>query len=103
MPTVSADNIKSEMVADLYLYPSEKSGRYHPILPGYRCPVMVSNMPPWVGWDAQLSFDDPLAPGEARTVRFQFFSPEGIEAILKTGHFYLWEGRVIGEGRIVEN
>jgi hypothetical protein len=55
------------------------------------------------GWDARLQLDNtPFEPGTTRRIGFVFLSTEGAEAMKRAGLFYLWEGRVVGEARVVE-
>jgi hypothetical protein len=43
-----------------------------------------------------------MAPGETRRVELTFLSADqAVPAILETGRFFLWEGRIIGEGKVV--
>ncbi len=42
-----------------------------------------------------------MKPGETRRVEIMFLSPnEAVPAFRKAGKFYLWEGRIIGEGTL---
>lgn len=91
-----------QLIADVKLYRTEEGGRESTANPGWGCPCMVSDMPPWVGWDAwPLLGYDALNPGDERTLGFVFLSPDGLKAIRSAGKFYLWEGRVIGEAIVV--
>jgi hypothetical protein len=51
-------------------------------------------------WECRLLLrGSPLQPGETRRVDIVFLSPEqAVPAIRAPGRFYLWEGRIIGEG-----
>ncbi len=40
-------------------------------------------------------------PGTERRVGFVFLTEEGAETIKRAGHFFLWEGRFIGEATVV--
>jgi hypothetical protein len=52
------------------------------------------------GWP--LLGDTPIEPGEQRRVGFVFLSGEEAAAIMrKAGTFYLWEGRFIGEAKVI--
>jgi hypothetical protein len=89
-------------MADVYLYPAEIGGKNKPLLPGYGCPLVTSKAAPWMGWDAKpLLGDNAFYPDERRRLGFVFLTPEGLEAIRGAKHFYLWEGRIIGEGVVV--
>lgn len=94
-----------ELVADVRMYETSEGGRAGPAPPGWGCPVMVSTAEPLQGWDAiPLLHDQPLCPGESRRVGFVFLTPEeALPAINEAGRFYLWEGRFIGEARVIAN
>jgi len=63
---------------------------------------MVSWQQPLSGYDGWPVLDEPLAPGEQRpAVPFVFLSPEGGKEMRQAGHFYLWEGRFVGEAIVV--
>lgn len=90
------------VIADLRLYPTADGGKQIAARPGWGCPCMISQKRPLSGYDAWPVLDEPLQPGEKRAgVPFVFLSPEGAEAIRKAGHFFLWEGRFIGEAAVV--
>lgn len=40
-------------------------------------------------------------PGTTRRIGFVFLWPESLEQAKKAGKFYLWDGRFIGEAKIV--
>jgi hypothetical protein len=70
---------------------------------GWGCPCMVSKMTPLVGYDAwPLLGDEPLKPGEKRRLGFFFGSEDGAANIMRARHFFLWEGKFIGEATVVE-
>ena len=105
--TDRADQLKSckpDLFADVYLYPPELGGRDDPILPGFGCPIVISNQPPWVGWDGwALLGDDALFPGHRRRLGFLFLTSAGRDAIKQAGRFYLWELGIIGEGSVIDD
>ncbi|KTF69641.1 hypothetical protein ATB93_07950 [Sphingomonas sp. WG] len=90
------------LVADIWLYETANGGRAGPALPGFGCLLIVSKEQPISGWDSLLLLrDQPLHPGERRRIGFAFLSPEqAVPALAEAGHFYLWDGRIIGEGSI---
>lgn len=91
-----------QLIVDLRLYPPEQGGRATTAYPGWGCPCMVSKMQPLVGYDAwPLLGDETLLPSAERRVGLWFAYPEGAETMKEAGHFYLWEGRFIGEATVV--
>ena len=93
-----------DLAADVRLYPTENGGRSIPALLGWGCPCFTSKDTQQGGWDARLQLEDePFAPGTERRVGFVFLSPEGAETMKRAGHFYLWEGRFIGEAQVVSD
>ena len=65
---------------------------------------MVSKAPPLQGFDARLVWDGgPLHPGQERRVGFAFLYPETEDILREAGHFFLWEGRFIGEATVADN
>lgn len=93
-----------ELTADVALYPPSEGGRKSIAYPGWWCPCMVSNSPPWVGYNGwPLLGDTPLEPGTKRRLGFVFLSgEEAADIFRKAGKFYLWEGRIIGEAVVVD-
>lgn len=91
------------IIADLQMYETDAGGRKGPALPGWGCPIMISNDHPWQGWDAILLLrDQPIAPGESRRMGIHFiFGEDGASAVREAGKFYLWEGGIVGEGIVV--
>jgi hypothetical protein len=90
---------KPELVADLWLYPSEQGGRRSAIRLGWGCPCSVQKATDDC-WDAYpLLGDLEMKPGESRkAVGFVFLSGEAAAAKMRAaGKFYLWEGGFIGE------
>ena len=93
-----------DLTADVRLYPTEDGGRSIPALLGWGCLCFASKDTQQGGRDARLQLgDEPFAPGTERRVGFVFLSPEGAEAMKRAGHFYLWEGRFIGEAQAVSD
>jgi hypothetical protein len=64
----------------------------------------VSRQEPITGYDGWLLLDDtPIEPGEQRRLGFVFLSGEEAASIMRdAGTFYLWEGRFIGEAKVVQ-
>ena len=93
-----------DLIADVTLYPSDAGGKNFPIVSGYGCPCVISPVQPVQGWDARVFFDgDPILPGQQRRVGLVFLSDEGARSIAEARHFFLWEGRFIGEASVVES
>ena len=94
--------MEPELIADLYLYPTEDGGPKLPISEGYRCPSYSRKDNRENGWTCFPHVgDEPLAPGQKRRVRLSFLLPEAAEEMQKTGKVYLWNARYIGEATIV--
>lgn len=96
---------KPDLMADLTLYPSELGGRKHPAFLGlmWPCTAEPNPKPGFEAFDGcPLLADGPLRPGEMRRVGFVFLSGRrAADHFRKSGVFYLWEGRSIGEARVV--
>ncbi|WHU05062.1 MULTISPECIES: hypothetical protein [unclassified Sphingomonas] len=93
-----------QLTAEVRMYETAEGGLESPAQPGWTCPVMTETTKPLVGWDAlPLLRDAPLHPGETRELGFVFLSGDAaVRALREAGHFYLWEGRFIGEGRVID-
>lgn len=92
-----------QLVADVTLYPTEEGGRKSAAFPGWGCPCCVSRQEPITGYDGwPLLGDTPIKPGEKRRLGFVFLSGrEAADIVRDVGKFYLWEGRFIGEARVI--
>jgi hypothetical protein len=92
-----------DLVADVQLYRTEDGGKTAPALHGYGCPCFVTQDTSAGGWDARLQLgDEPFMPGSERRIGFVFLSSEGAETMRRAGHFYMWDGRFIGEATITD-
>lgn len=90
-----------ELIADLRLYSSKEGGKTQPLVLGYGCPCSVDENTR-EAWDGYPLVDSPMMPGETRRVGFIFLSGnEAVEALSTNEYFYLLEGKLIGEARIV--
>lgn len=100
MPTAETlSKLEPELIADVWLYPSDAGGRSHAVHPGWGCPCFA-NEEGWDGWP--LLGSDFMQPGERRRLGFVFLSGEEAAKAIKTaGRFLLWEGRYIGEAKVV--
>jgi hypothetical protein len=95
--------LQPDLIADVTFYAAEVGGKTVPIFSGYGCPCMVSQVEPLQGWDARLVFDDdPIFPGQRRRVGLTFLTREGARSIGEARHFFLWEGRFVGEADVCE-
>jgi hypothetical protein len=93
----------AQLIADVTLYSAEEGGRKSATLPGWGCPCCVSQQEPITGYDGwPLLGDTSIEPGEQRRLGFVFLSGEEAAGIIRNaGTFYLWEGRFIGEARVI--
>jgi hypothetical protein len=90
-------------IADVTLYPAEQGGRGGPTPPDwFGCPCKAA-MDAVQAWDCRIMLSGrAMKPGETRRVEIMFLSPdEAVPAFRKADKFFLWEGRVIGEGKLV--
>jgi hypothetical protein len=92
---------RPDLIADVYLYPTDMGGKSKPVGLGWGCPCS-KDQSPTEAWDGYPLLETEMMPGEHRRVGFVFLSGEqAAEALGSTGKFYLWEGRIIGEGAVV--
>jgi len=102
MPRERWQSREPDLIADVRLYTSKEGGRRSAIVREYRCPCFLSMDPQQGGWDARIQLgDEPFEPGTERRVGFVFLSPEGADAMRSAGRFYLWEGRFVGEAKVI--
>lgn len=96
---------KPDIVADVWLYPTEQGGRESGALLGYGCPCFTSKDARAGGWDARFQLgDEPFAPGTMRRVGLVFLMGEEAAAVMrKAGRFFLWEGRFVGEAAVISD
>jgi hypothetical protein len=91
-----------DLVADVYLYSTDRGGKNLPIGDRYRCPCFVSQDTNQGGWDCMIVTGAPLAPGERGRLGFVFLSGDtAVKALAEAGKFYLWDGRFVGEATVV--
>ena len=96
-------DITPQLVAEVTLYATERGGRQGPTPPdGLGCLCQLAGGESRE-WDCRLLLHgSPMAPGETRRVEITFLSAdEAVPAILEVGRFLLWEGRIIGEAKVV--
>jgi hypothetical protein len=95
-------SMKADLTAQVLLYSTAEGGRSGPVLPGYGCPCVASKSEPledFSGW--MLLGDEAPYPGDQRDLGFVFLTPEGASAMRAAGTFYLWEGRSVGEAKVI--
>lgn len=91
-----------QLVADIELYTTEAGGRTLAVLPGWGCPAMVDPVEK-VAYDVwPILRETPLLPGDRRRLGLIFSNPEGADVLRKARSFFLWEGKLIGEGQVVD-
>lgn len=92
-----------DLVADVWLYPTDAGGRESAAILGYGCPCFTARDRAVGGWDARLQLGDmPFAPGTKRRIGFVFLSGQQAADLMKeAGRFFLWEGRFVGEATVV--
>ena|SRR5881396_3116215 len=100
-----------DVLVRISLRRTEDGGRQGPILPvrDFSCPVFFRNVPDLAGhgYDCRLLVrrtGKPIAPGEtADGIPIIFLSTEDVLPHLRVGiSFELWEGRIIGDGEVME-
>ncbi|MNS85494.1 hypothetical protein D3C86_1446660 [compost metagenome] len=96
-------NAEPHLIADVRMYATADGGRKTPAHLGWGCPCMVSLEEPLEGWDAwPILLGEPLKPGDERRLGMVFLSGEKAATIMRdAGHFFLWEGRAIGEAKVI--
>lgn len=93
------------VAVQVFIYPTEKSGRTIALCKKYRCLVRFSqNVDTF--YDCQLVFEnqESVSPGEEVTAKLQLLLPCAPTFELKSGlRFYLFEGKDYpqGEGRLI--
>ncbi|MCJ8157934.1 hypothetical protein [Sphingomonas sp. LaA6.9] len=93
-----------DLVADVRLYDADQDGRRQaiPAEVAFGCLCFLSKSISKGGWDARLQIgNEPFSPGTSRQIGFVFLTPAGADAIKQAGHFYLWDGRFIGEASVI--
>ena len=101
----------SELKAAVRLYSTEEGGVHQTKLPGWGClccetktsfKVGQDGISRLFGYDGWPQLEQPLAPGERCLVGFVFLAGnEAADALRKSGTFFLWEGRFIGEATVI--
>lgn len=92
----------ADLLADVQLYAAVVGGKACPVTHGYRCVCLGRSDLRDAGWESRLHVgDEPFEPGSERRVGLEFLTTDDADAIRQAGHFYLWDGRIIGEGKVV--
>jgi len=98
-----------EALADLYLYPTEQSGKTNWVWKTYR-PLGFLRRDPVLGFEGDSAYglffelgETPLHPGQTRRTNLNFLIQESLDAFKKARKFYVWDGgRLVGEVSLVE-
>jgi len=97
------------VVSDLYLYPTEQSGKVGAISGPYR-PLGFHRRDPVLGPNGDLAYglffelgQTPLIPGESRRVNLSFLVQKSLDAFKKAKRFYVWDRRIVGEVTLVDD
>ena len=92
-----------EVLADLYLYPTEQSGKKHWVWKSYR-PIGFLRRDPTMGPTGDIGHglffqlgDTPLNPGEKRRTKLFFLVQESFDAFNEAKKLYVWDGSIVGE------
>lgn len=94
--------LAGDVIGRVRLLSSEEGGRKGPTPPDKLVCVFITAKS---AFDCQLILGDvgALSPGQSADVPIKFLDPDvALEAIRIGTQFELWEGRVIGEGRVVQ-
>jgi hypothetical protein len=94
--------IEPDIIADITLYPTNRGGREAAIRGGYSCVCLLE------GTDRGchiLLHGRAVAPGETARVGVTILLGEEEAATLffPARRFFLWEGRIVGEGTVISN
>jgi hypothetical protein len=96
-----------DLIVDVTLYPTSEGGRSGPLRgdlhPWFGCPCKIQK-DDHEAWDARLLIDGVvIEPGETRRLGVAFLSREqAVPIFAAAAHFFLWEGRIIGEARVID-
>ena len=90
------------LIAEVRFYSTSESGRKNPVPNGYGCPCVLK--PRLLeGDDARFLFaQDWVELGETVTAKLCFtFGHMVATKYIEARHFYLWEGKLVGEATVV--
>jgi hypothetical protein len=96
-----------DLLVDVTLYRTQDGGRPYPLrgdlTDHFSCPCKI-NKDDFNAWDARLLIAGlVIQPGDSRRLGMAFLSaPQAVPLFVQAGHFYLWEGGIIGEVQVVE-
>jgi|ERR1700685_4554111 len=96
-----------EATVDLYLYPTEQSGRKSGARGSYR-PIGFLRKDPKLGINGDHGHgvffqigEVPIEPGETRRLTCFFIYQPSYDAFMDAKKFYVWEGRIVGEVTLI--
>lgn len=93
-----------ELVVDLYLYPTEESGRRATIQNFYRPNGFLRKDTNSLSHGLIFHVGQiPIAPGERRRLVCGFTYKESFDAFMSAKKFYIWDAKFIGETTLVES
>ncbi len=99
--------VKPHLMVDLTLYPAEAGGKSLPISLGFGslCTIQSEKGSGWAGYDGwPFLIDGPMSAGETRRVGyFLTGGQEAVNYLSGAEKFYIWDGQIVGEGRIVNS
>jgi hypothetical protein len=99
--------VEPHLVVELTLYPIEAGGKSLPVSLGWGslCTIQSEKGSGWFGYDGwPLLIDRPMSRGEMRRVGYFFMrGQEAVNYLSSAEKFYIWEGRIVGEARIVNS
>ncbi len=92
-----------DLIADFYLYPSDRSGRRGALGPVFPCMCLTKTEDTGV-WTCRVDVGpEPMRPGERRRAEFRFEAGAEAAARLRAaGTFYLRHLGIMGEATIVD-
>ena len=81
---------------------TEEGGRKGPVPNSFGCPCVLTN-PAKEGNDARLLFDEDWTELGKATIASFFFTggEEAAKRYREAGQFYLWEGKIVGEVKVL--
>lgn len=94
------DRIKPDILAEIYLYPTEEGGRKGPTPPTfYGCPLYINEN----YYSFRIFLNGSVAPGEKAIGPVKFLIPEMVIPKIKVGNTYkMWESGFKGELKVLE-
>lgn len=95
--------LKPHFMIDVTLYGEDRGGRREPIArEGFACPCKIEASSNTIA-DCRLVLDgQQIAPGETKRVGICFLHEASASLFQSAGHFYFWDGRIIGEATVTD-